>query len=97
MLFRFKGESGGILLMWDGRVVEKIEECVGEFLIADSFKNVKENFLRLLQVFMALMPIVIEGFYGINWLVCLVGGTCLGAFFFFLGEREISMSLIFLL
>jgi hypothetical protein len=96
MLFRFKGESGGILLMWDGRVVEKIEECVGEFLIADSFKNVKENFLRLLQVLMALMPIVI-GFYGMNWLVCLVGGTCLGAFFFFLGEREISMSLIFLL
>jgi hypothetical protein len=35
----------------------------------------KINFLRLLQVFMALMPIVIEGFYGMNWLVCVcVGG-----------------------
>jgi exonuclease III len=25
------GASGGILLMWDRRVVEKVEECVGRF------------------------------------------------------------------
>jgi hypothetical protein len=57
----------------------------------------KINFLRLLQVFMALMPIVIEGFYGMNWLVCLVGGTCLGALCVCWGwGKEISMSLSFL-
>jgi hypothetical protein len=34
------GASGGILLMWDRRVVEKIEECVGRYVVACSFKNV---------------------------------------------------------
>jgi hypothetical protein len=28
-----RGASGGILLMWDRRVVEKIEDCVGRFYI----------------------------------------------------------------
>jgi hypothetical protein len=31
-----------------------------------------------LQVFMALIRIGIEGFYGMNWLACSVGETCLG-------------------
>jgi hypothetical protein len=33
---------------------------------------------RLLQVSMALILIAIEGLFGMSWLVCLVGGTCLG-------------------
>jgi hypothetical protein len=29
---RLRGDSGVILLMWDRRLVEKIEDCMGEFL-----------------------------------------------------------------
>jgi hypothetical protein len=32
-----RGASGGILLMWDRRVVEKLEDCVGRFIIACFF------------------------------------------------------------
>jgi hypothetical protein len=34
------GASGGILLMWDRRVVSKIDVCRGSFVVACSFKNV---------------------------------------------------------
>jgi hypothetical protein len=37
--------SGGVLLMWDRRVVEKIEECTGSYTIACSFRNVDDNFV----------------------------------------------------
>lgn len=37
------GASGGVLLMWDKRVIESIEECVGEFLVATLFKNVDDG------------------------------------------------------
>ena len=36
--------SGGILLMWDRRGVEKIEECVRRFVVACVFISVIENF-----------------------------------------------------
>lgn len=49
----------------------------------------KINFIGLLQVSIALIPIVIEGIYGMNCLVCFVGETCRGAL------EEISMSLVF--
>jgi hypothetical protein len=52
---------------------------VGEFLLAISFKNVENHFLGLLHMFMDQILIVIEGFYGMNWLVCVVGGTYHGA------------------
>jgi exonuclease III len=39
-----RGASGGILLMWDRRVVEKVEECVGRFVVACAFRCVTENF-----------------------------------------------------
>ena len=39
-----EGASGGILLMWDRRVVEKIEEAVGHFSISCRFKNVSDQF-----------------------------------------------------
>ena len=39
-----EGASGGILLMWDRRVVEKIKEAVGQFSISCRFKNVSDQF-----------------------------------------------------
>jgi hypothetical protein len=37
------GASGGILLMWDHRVVSKIEVCLGGSVAACSFKNVDDG------------------------------------------------------
>ena len=37
------GASGGILLMWDRRVVEKIDEAVGHFSVSCRFRNVVDN------------------------------------------------------
>ena len=39
-----QGASGGILLMWDRRLVEKFEVCVGCFIIVCSFQSVSDNF-----------------------------------------------------
>ena len=36
----FKGASGGIVLMWDQRLMEKVEEAVGQFSVSCKFKNV---------------------------------------------------------
>ena len=36
--------SGGIVLMWDQRAVEKVEEAVGCFSISCRFKNVGDQF-----------------------------------------------------
>jgi hypothetical protein len=38
------GASGGILIMWDKRVVEKVDVCVGVFTLAVSFRNVADHF-----------------------------------------------------
>jgi len=40
----FRGASGGILLMWDRRIVEKIDVYVGEFVVACSFRSVADDF-----------------------------------------------------
>jgi len=37
------GASGGILLMWDRRVVEKLEVCIGRYTVACSFRNIGDN------------------------------------------------------
>ena len=37
------GASGGILLMWNSRVVEKIEGAVGYFSVSCKFKNVEDH------------------------------------------------------
>ncbi|KAG6628379.1 hypothetical protein CIPAW_14G010000 [Carya illinoinensis] len=34
-----KGASGGVLIMFDKRVVDRLEDCVGEFTVAFSFEN----------------------------------------------------------
>jgi hypothetical protein len=39
------GASGGILIMWDRRVVEKVDDCVGRYTLAVSLRNVDDNFL----------------------------------------------------
>lgn len=39
-----RGASGRILLMWDRKVVEKVEECVGEFSVVCSLRNVDDYF-----------------------------------------------------
>ena len=38
------GASGGILLMWDRRVVEKIDEAVGDFSVSCRFRGVIDQF-----------------------------------------------------
>jgi hypothetical protein len=39
------GASGGILIMWDRRVVEKVDDCVGRYTLAVSLHNIDDNFL----------------------------------------------------
>ena len=34
------GESGGILILWDKRVVEKLEDCFGVYSLAVEFRRV---------------------------------------------------------
>jgi len=38
------GASGGILILWDKRVVEKVDVCVGRFTLAVSLRNVDDHF-----------------------------------------------------
>ena len=40
----FEGAFGSILLMWDRRVVEEVEEVVGHFSVSCRFKNVGDQF-----------------------------------------------------
>ena len=37
------GASGGILLMWDRRVVSKVDVCVGDYVAAGLFRNVDDG------------------------------------------------------
>ena len=39
------GASGGILVMWDRRVVEKVDEATGHFSVSCKFKNVADQFV----------------------------------------------------
>jgi hypothetical protein len=39
------GASGGILLMWDRRVVTKIDICLGSYVAACSFRNVEDGLM----------------------------------------------------
>jgi hypothetical protein len=59
-------------------VVEK--KLKGNFLSPIPLEMSKINLLGILRVLVALILIVIEVSYGMNWLVYLVGGTCPGAF-----------------
>ena len=39
-----EGAFGGIFLIWDRGVVEKVEEAVGHYLVSCMFKNVGDQF-----------------------------------------------------
>lgn len=39
------GALGGVVVMWDRRVVEKMKEFIGRYTVACSFKSVSKNFL----------------------------------------------------
>ena len=39
------GASGGVLVMWDTRVVNKIEEVVGRFSVSCKFTSVSNQFV----------------------------------------------------
>lgn len=39
-----KGASSGVPIMFDKRVVARLEECVGDFTVACSFENVEGGF-----------------------------------------------------
>jgi hypothetical protein len=39
------GASGGILLLWDRRVVEERDECMGCYTHACTFQNVEDHFV----------------------------------------------------
>ena len=43
MFLGSNGASGGILLMWDKRLVEKVEDAVGFFSVSCKFKNVEDQ------------------------------------------------------
>uniref|UniRef100_A0A2N9H333 Reverse transcriptase domain-containing protein n=1 Tax=Fagus sylvatica TaxID=28930 RepID=A0A2N9H333_FAGSY len=43
MFLGSNGASGGILLMWDKRLVEKIEDAVGSYSVSCKFKNVADQ------------------------------------------------------
>jgi hypothetical protein len=64
VLFRFKGSSGGILMMWDMRV--------GEFTISSSFRNVEDQFS---WAFASAYGPNIDGDIRLLWdeLACLLG------------------------
>jgi hypothetical protein len=38
-----RGASGGILLMWDRRVVSRIDSCLGNFVVACNFRNLDDG------------------------------------------------------
>ncbi|KAG2718513.1 hypothetical protein I3760_03G224000 [Carya illinoinensis] len=37
--------SGGVLVMWNKRVVEMVEDCIGLFSIAVTFKNIEDGWM----------------------------------------------------
>ena len=39
------GAFGGVLLKWDTRVVDKVEEAMGCFSVSCKFKNVVDQFV----------------------------------------------------
>ena len=43
MYLGFVGASGGIILMWDRRVVEKLDVAMGHFSISCKFRNVLDH------------------------------------------------------
>lgn len=62
-----QGASGGILLMWDRKVVTKIDVCLGRFVAACSFRNVGDGLEWAFAGVYGPTKITLEGFCGRNW------------------------------
>jgi hypothetical protein len=71
------GASGGIILLWDNRVVEKVEEAVGSHLSC-KFREVSSGFEWAFSRFMVLTGERRGGCYGRNSLELALGGAFLG-------------------
>ncbi|KAG6660252.1 hypothetical protein CIPAW_03G092400 [Carya illinoinensis] len=57
------GASGGVLLIWDKRVGELVEECIGNYLVPVLLKILGMGGHGLLRVYMGLMWIGISDHY----------------------------------
>ena len=55
------GASGGILLMWNRRVVEKIDEAVGLFSVSCKFRSIVDQHEWAFQESMVLILMGREG------------------------------------
>jgi len=62
-----RGASRGILLMWDRRMVEKIEDCVGTFWLRAPLEMLVNTLSGLLHKLMVQMTMIGKCF-GKNWL-----------------------------
>ena len=63
------GASGGVLLMWDTLVVDKVEGvCVGRYTIACSMRNVDDKFVWAFKGCTTRMMMLKGGVYGMSWL-----------------------------
>ena len=58
------GASGGIVLMWDKRVVEKVEDAVGSFSVSCKFKNVED---QNVWMFTGVYGPNVDGDRGLMW------------------------------
>jgi hypothetical protein len=67
--------------MWGKMVVGKIDEYVEVFTLVVTLRNIEDHSIWAFAGVYGpnwLILIRIEGFFGMSWLVCSVGGTCLG-------------------
>ena len=64
--------------MWDRKVLEKLEDVVGQFSVSCKFRNIEDNLNGLLLVFIVLLWIGRKGYCWRNLRVCIVGGICHG-------------------
>jgi hypothetical protein len=60
--------SGGILVMWDRRVMKKNEECVGKFVVACYLDVLLRILKGHLRVCMGQMMMWNEDVFGMSWL-----------------------------
>ena len=74
-----RGASCGILIMWDRRVVEKFNECMWEFSLAVTFRNVEDHFTWAFAGVYGPNSDRDRGSFGMSWLVYSAGETCLSA------------------
>jgi hypothetical protein len=71
------GASSGMLIMWDKRIVEKIDVFVGEFVLACSFRSVEDDFSWAFAGFYGPNMDALRSSLWMSWLASLLGGCCL--------------------